>query len=508
MPDPPDSARQIETAGPARVAGNAAALLFGQTIQYPVSFVASIFIVRTLGSDGYGMFAFVYAFTGLFEWLATFGIENPLVRRAALLQTDPREPGKDKPGVLFGSALLLSCLTAFGAAGIATLTAFVLGYRGRTAALLAIAGIEAIALVPPRLLGAILQARLEMWKMVAITSTRQLIWLGIVFVLFSADAPVEAFVGARTIIATAEVLAIAVVSMRSLRARLGVLSETVLGLARESWPLAFMYLAISVNLRVDRVLIERLAGPGQLGLYALADNVGGLMAVVPLALGRSVYPEICKRLESEDRFRSAVRSSFRVAVAVVGLAVVALFAAGPFLIRLVYGERFAESGPLLRVLLLGQLGATYGTILGVALLARSLQRAMMVANIVTGVFNLVLNLLVIPRWGALGAAWVTVASYWMGSSLFFELAKRTRELNREGIAVFARALPGLGLGLGAALVVQNHFLAIALSPLLCFFAFAASGIITAEDRDLVRSILSFRRRRNAEVERGASSDEP
>ena len=483
-----------QAAPPARVAGNTGALIFGQAIQFPVSFVASIFMVRSLGSDGYGTIAFVYAFMGLFDWLASFGVEQVVVREASAAEgrTDSEKRALSFGGELWGSGMALTAATSAVAALLAAVLAFVLGYRGSVALLLVIAGIEAIALVPPRLLSTVLQVRLQMWKAVGITSARHLGWLVAVMIMAKAHAPLWAFVGIRSTLAACESMTIAAVSLRELGSRLTFAATRATELAKNSWPLALMYLAIGVYFRIDRVIIERFVGPKELGFYAVADNIGGMISVIPLAFSRSVYPEICKRLASEERFRSAVRTSFRVTIFVMGILVVAMFALGPPAIRFIYGGEFSSSGHLLRILLLAQLGAAYGTILGVVLLAQSLQRAMMVATAASAVVNVLINLFAIPRWGATGAAWATVLSYWFSSAVMFELTRRTRELNRLGLAVFARAVPGLALGLLSALLIVNPVFSAIAAPLLCATFFVLTGLISRSDWELVRSMFPWK----------------
>jgi O-antigen/teichoic acid export membrane protein len=498
MAEPSRSSQPLQTSSPARIASNTGALVFGQVIQFPISFLASIFIVRSLGSDGYGIFAFVYAFMGLFDWLAGFGVENTLVREASRAEAEeersPAELVRER-GELFGSAVGLTSLTTAATAGLAVVLAVVLGYRGSTAVLLLIAGVEVIALVPPRVLSTVLQVRLQMWKAVATTSARHILWLAAVFVLARSSAPVAIFIAVRTVLAIVETTTITYISKREIGARLRFVASKALDLARLSWPLALMYLAIGIYYRVDRVMIEKFAGAAELGFYAVADNVGGLITVIPLAFSRSVYPEICKRLDSEERFEGAVRTSFRIAILVVGLIVVGLFSAGPFLVRQIYGSNFGTSGSLLRVLLLGQLGATYGAVLGVVLLAKSLQRAMMVATAVTACLNVLANLVAIPRWGAAGAAWVTVGSYWISSSLIFEFTRQTRKLNRQGLSVLTRAVPGLAVGMGSALLINNPVLAALGPPLLCLLAFLVAGLVVRSDWELALSLVPRRRGR-------------
>ncbi len=482
-------------------------MVLGQAIQMPVSFVTSIFIVRALGADGYGTFAFVYSFLGLFDWIATFGLENTLVREAARSsgQTEPAEQAAPPAGRVIGSGAAASLVTSVLAAGVAALVALALGYRGSVLILLAMAGVEAIALAPPKLVGVVFQVRLEMWRQTAVMVSRHLLWLSAVAYLAATRAPVVAFVATRTVIAVLEALTIAWWGRSRMAQKLEVSRSLAAEFLRQSWPLAFISLAIAVNMRVDRVMIERFRGPGELGLYAVADNFSGLITIVPIALGRSIYPELCRRLDDRERFASFFRASFRASIVLISVLVVGLYSTGPRILRVIYGDDFVGSGALMRVLLLAQLGANYGAILGVGLLARKLQRAMLVATVLAAALNFAANLVAVPRWGAVGAAWVTVGSYWTSSLLVYESMQPTRNLNRVGLRALGLAAPGLVAGFALGRLSTNVLLAGALAVTGSLVGFAATGLVGKAELSLAFSVLPSRRHMPGSGEEGDAS---
>lgn len=482
-----------------KIALNTLALVAGHAVQLPVSFVASVFVVRNLGADAYGTFVLVYAFFNLFDWLAGFGVETIAVREAARVRS--REPRQDEvappsrdvadpfpdEASVWGTALWLTIATSALASVAAFVTAAALGYTKDKGTLLLVAGVEGVALVAPRLLGAVLQVRLQQWKTAAITAARHLLWLGMVIALTYSRSSLLTLISARTLLATGEMAAISLLGVRALGARPRIHRKALGYLAKQSYPLALMYLAIGVYHRVDRVLLERMVGAGELAQYAIADNIASLVAIVPFAFSRSVYPELCRRTDDEDAFRSGLVKSFRAGMAVVGLAVVSIAAAGPLLIKTAYGSGFGRSGGLLRILLVAQLASTYGTVLGAALLARGLQRAMTVATVVGAVTNLGLNLVLIPSFGSVGAAAATVVSYCISGSLMYEAAETPRRLNHLGLAASARILPAL-IGGAASIVLLPESAALVAAPLLALFLLAVFGAATRQE---LETLLRF-----------------
>ncbi len=74
------------------------------------------------------------------------------------------------------------------------------------------------------------------------------------------------------------------------------------------------------------------------------------------------------------------------------------------------GEEFAASGTLLRILSIALGSMFLGNIFGFTLIALAKQKALAILYGVLAALNIVANLLVIPSFGASGAAWVTVAT--------------------------------------------------------------------------------------------------
>ena len=502
------AAQSTGTSG--RIAANTAALVAGQAIQLPVSFLASILIVRALGSEGYGSFVFVYAFFGLFDWLAGFGVETIAVREAAQIrgalersaQLEVETDGTvssakpylqvSKEGTVWGSAVALSTITSSVAAAAATAAAILLGYGPSWGMLLVLGGVEGIGIVAPRAVAAILQVRLQQWKAAIVTSARHLVWLGAVAALAHWKAPLVALVFTRSALAVIETAVVTALGIRALGEPLGFDKRVVGYLAREAWPVALMYLAIGVYHRIDRVLLQRMVGVSELGYYAVADNIGGLLTILPLAFSRSLYPELCKRVASQERFDAALERGFRVGMAAIGTAIVVLLALASPAIELAYGPDFERSARLLAVLLIGYFGATYGTLLGAALLARSLQRTMTVATVVGAATNLGLNLLLIPKWQGFGAAWATAISYVLSGSLIYELTGPTRHLNRLGLKAVAPSMAALLIGAGLTLLLRPRPASMIVGPLATVSVLWLAGALKVADFGFVADLVARR----------------
>lgn len=471
---------ETEAAPTGKILRNMGVLVLGQAATVPLVFATSVLLVRHLGSEGFGEYAFVYAFVGLFTWLATFGMENIVVREAS------KTP--EKQGEIWGSAFVTAALASVAAAALAFGIALVSGHS--SGKLLFLAGIEIIALATPRLVLVAFQVHLQQWKGVATNFGRQAAWLGAVILLVRSGAGVDQLVLWRVVIAAIET-AVNVYLARNLLGRpLSLSRPRFKYLLGEGWPLALTYLSIGVYHRIDRVLLERFTGPSELGYYAAADNILTFLSLVPLAFMMSVYPILCRRLDQPLAFDRIARSSYRLTLFWTAGACGTLLGISHPVVTALYGSDFAFTATLINILLLSQFAMAYGVVISQVMIARSRQRLITITTVVGAVINVGANLYALPRWGAVGAGWVTVGSYWIAGILLFHAFPSARHDSAIGLAVLARVavVGGIAFGLPK-LAFGGYVVPTAIGVGLFLVGSLVTRIIGGGDIDLLKRAI-------------------
>ena len=177
-----------------------------------------------------------------------------------------------------------------------------------------------------------------------------------------------------------------------------------------------------LNLRLDFAILGALAGPAVLGTYAVASKYAELLRLPGTALTWVSYPELAG--ESAQQADARARRLVRPALLGVWAASVPMFlAAGP-VITLLYGDRFADAVPQARLLLVGMLlGGAAGVASGY-LYARGRPGLNSVAMGVGLVVTVGLDLLLIPRYGGMGAAAASTAAYLLADAVLLAMLAR------------------------------------------------------------------------------------
>ena len=206
-------------------------------------------------------------------------------------------------------------------------------------------------------------------------------------------------------------------------------------------------LARFLNFRTDQILMGFLATEAALGIYAVAVNASEVLLYLPAAMATALLPAAA-RADAGLRTEQALRS-FRSAVLVTTVAALAAALLGPLLLPRIFGAQFEASVTPFLLLLPGALGFAAMAVFSSALVAGSSPGFSSVGPTVSLGVGIVLDLVLIPPFGATGAAAAASAAFLAGGCaalLAFRhrnpFAWRSLLLPRRGDLVVFRALVG------------------------------------------------------------------
>jgi len=166
-----------------------------------------------------------------------------------------------------------------------------------------------------------------------------------------------------------------------------------------------------LNQQIGVIMLGSLVGPEAAGVYDVARRMAMLVSFVLVAVNMPLGPVVASlhaRGEIERLQRVLVRSA-RAAAAASCIIAFALSALGPWILRL-FGEAFTVGLPVLTVLCVGEILSAAAGSVGLVLNMTGHERATVKGIGVAAVSNVLLNAVLIPKWGVLGAAFAGAAS--------------------------------------------------------------------------------------------------
>jgi O-antigen/teichoic acid export membrane protein len=187
----------------------------------------------------------------------------------------------------------------------------------------------------------------------------------------------------------------------------------------KSLPYGIALILNTIYFRIDSILISLMRGQEEVGIYGVAMKMLEHFAVIPLYFMNSVLPVLTKAVkEKSDRYKQIIRYSFDFLAAlsipiVVGGVILAypiifIVSTPEFLSRV--SEGFYGSDLAFQVLIFALLFQFINVLFAFILISVNKQSKLLYINAACVALNLIGNIIVIPRYGFMGAAFTSVLS--------------------------------------------------------------------------------------------------
>ena len=388
------------SAGPElrRAFKNLVAVGLGQLVGAGLNLLAVVVVARYLGAESYGHYAYILAVAGLLQLLASAGLDQVVTREIAVHPAGaPRVVGAATSVLWVVSAICMAAIAVIAHASEAP---------PEVRHSLYIAGAGVVAAMQAQALGNVFRALEQM----DVTSVG--------FVLHKV-ALVALAVGAAALglglpgMCAAFALAFgllwayyfAMVARHHFWPWPHADVRRWLDLAREAVPLGVAGILRKMTGRIDVLILGALAAPGAVGHFAAAYKIVEGLALVPLTIGQILFPLLSRSARSATVLFETVFAVGVKCLLFLGVpAAIALALSADRVVRLAYGADFDAAGPTLAVIGLSVLALFPSALLPFVFAALRLQRRYIAATAVALAVNAAVDVVLVPRQGALGAA--------------------------------------------------------------------------------------------------------
>lgn len=405
-----------------KILDNVGWLLFDRILRTVAGLTVGIWIARFLGPEQFGLLNYVFAFVALFNAVGTLGLYGIVVRD---LVDRP-----DQTEVTLASALLLQVIGALVAIGLIAVTITWIRPTDQLTRIMAI--ILALSMI--------FQASsvIKYWFESKINSRHVVIVESYIFLAIIASKIGLILVGASIIaFVWIELIASIITSyglFKIYKKHNGAFRyqdatiDRAKHLLYDSWPMIISGMAIMLYMRIDQIMLGEIVGNEALGIYSAAVRINEAFYFVPLAIIASVFPTIANsRKCSTALYREGMQNLYD---GTAGLALLVAFGTTIFaspLMDLLYGDKYDGADDVLTVIAWCGVFASLSFASGRWYLLEGLQKLALLRNILGAVVNIALNLILIPRYGPLGAAFSTLIAQFFAAVLFDATSHRTRE---------------------------------------------------------------------------------
>jgi len=404
--------------------------LFGEKIlRMVVGLFVGIWVARYLGPEQFGLFSYAQSFVGLFTAIATLGLDGIVVRE--LVKDESR---RDE---LIGTAFYLKLI---GAIAVLIVLAVAIQFTSNDHYTNILVFIIASATIFQafNVVDMYFQAKV-LSKYVVYANVISLFVSSIVkVVLILTDAPLIAFAWATLF--DSIVLALGFIyfyiknnstfNIKNLIFK----RETAVSLLKESWPLIFTGIVISLNMRIDQVLLGNMTSQEIVGNYSAAFRISEIWYILPAVIGTSIFPAIINAKNTNEvvYIKRIIQTIKYMSIFVIPIALIVTLISDQIAL-LLYGESFSLVGPYLAISI--WIGVPYLIffITNQLMYTENLILISFYVSIFTVFCNITLNLLWIPLYSGYGALFATLVATYLSTLLSIIILNNKTKFITKGI---------------------------------------------------------------------------
>jgi O-antigen/teichoic acid export membrane protein len=380
-----------------RLTADIAVQIAGRILNLILGVAVTIVVVRALGEHRFGQWSTIFAVSDLAGYIGELGIDRVTVRHAAA--------ERDKEPEYLGAMVSIRALLAIPVtlAFLAITLAISSDSTMRVSSLV----LAVLLLLPPLTsLSVVFQLRVRNDLSMAMLTLTSVIWTvsAVVISVLSGGMVAMAIAFLASFLVTAGVQTVIVKRMAAIHVRASrpLWNE----LARFAVPVGIAGMLTLAYGRIDQVLVFQLAGANDAGLYGAMYRILNTTAFVPMAVMTTLFPVLSA--VDRDQMRRLVQQACEY-LAMASLPIFAfVLVASAQIVNLLFGPDFVAGHNALRVLMGAFVAICFGYVGGSMIVVLRLQKMFIRYAVVALVINVGLNLIFVPKYGYIAAAWITL----------------------------------------------------------------------------------------------------
>jgi O-antigen/teichoic acid export membrane protein len=210
-----------------------------------------------------------------------------------------------------------------------------------------------------------------------------------------------------------------------------------ISLLKDSWPLFFSAIVVTIYMKIDQVMIKEMLNVEAVGQYAAAVKLSEAWYFIPTVIVSSVFPAIINaKKKSEELYYARLQMLYNLMVWMAIAIALPMIFISDWIVALLFGEEYNQAGSILRIhiwagvfVFLGLASSRWFVVENLLLLSLWRYLAGMVVNVI-------LNYILIPKYGGIGAAYATIISYSIQAFFYDAFDRKTWAMFKMKLKAF------------------------------------------------------------------------
>lgn len=181
-------------------------------------------------------------------------------------------------------------------------------------------------------------------------------------------------------------------------------------LIKNSIPLALSAFFVMMNFSIDQLMLGVMTNPIEIGYYSASVKIIFLALIPSSIIYQTFFPQMTKSNSNNDDLKNLMKNYSKVLFAIGLIISIVGFTLSREIIEITFGKNYQYSIPILQILMLNLLFGYFNRVYGNSLIAIGKQNLYLRAIIIGVLVNIVANLILIPKYLAVGSAYASVVS--------------------------------------------------------------------------------------------------
>lgn len=411
-----------------KVIKNITWLLIDKVLHLGIGLLVGAWVARYLGPADFGEISYIIAFVGIFQTLSQLGINNIAVRELSI----HKELTKEIIGTLF-RLRIFSAVFCF----VSTVCSFYLiNTENRNTFLISIIISATLILRPSEVIDLWFQSELKSKRTVFAKLTSNIISNTIKVIFILLQMPLIAFAAVSFIEAAIFTLVLLHLYRKHSMCGYGLWNlDLCKKMITEGAPFLLSSLLLVAYIQFDKVLIAKIGNATEAGYYAVAITLTSIFNVLPMIICTSLAPLIANLATEKERFDffTKLYSALFWAATVFSFL---LFFFSEKIIFLLYGSLYHSSILVTKILASSIIPVFMSVANDYLALNKKASKVTLARTIIGLITCLTLSIILIPQYGAIGAAIAITIAHWMSNTILYWLVLREALLlQTKGLAI-------------------------------------------------------------------------
>lgn len=392
------------------VAKNSASIMASRVIHFLAVIALNVLIARYLSVESFGQLTFVMAISIILAPIFDLGYPAIVIREIVR--------NNYQAGELIGTILVSKFLLLFLVTAILSIIIYLLNWGENIVIAVFLSLFTQSILSYGQLFISVIRAFEEMHYEIVVNTVHNLILILSTLVVIKYDLGfvplfIASFIGSLSQIICSAWIVIQKFVVPKFK---GIKKDKILYYFMEALPLAIFAVLLTFAFQVDIFILNAFKGPKDIAMFELAHRIVIQLQVIPIAIASSLLPGFTRIAnKSLDFLRAVFLKVIQLLLMIsLPLSVLLMFGSDSIIYNM-FGPKYLEAGISLRILAPSLIPLFLMYPQGFLLTSVGKQRLASLSAFICFIVNLLLDIILIPKYGYIGASISTAISY----SIFF-----------------------------------------------------------------------------------------